>query len=479
MTPALLLSLLLSVSPQERLALIRLDPSGRPGKPLDLLIQAGTGAAADCLGQTIASDRSFLKVKGSKPLRFAFALDLDGDGLDELCAVREHVQRSDRRMELGVYRSPEGVNGNTGKPLARSRGDSLGRGKGSGRLHAIGPIDQDGDGTDELLVVRSFHDGRQSLEIRTPPRAGRKRVGPVLASLEQFGAAGSDDLIGLFGADTDADGKDEIVSVRRDGFGSHQVLVHEAPLAPGQQTGTLLADAPDLLPQTIFRQTAVLGAHRVDLEGDGTDELLVLLEDSEIPFGRWLAVFPIPTHLVQDLGMPVLYDLTLSGELPGRSALFVASLRVDEELPDLSGNFDMHVLAYSPGGGGWPGYSEWIGPFPDMAISRGGNMLTLSHPSGTDVTGPLVAEGLIHRIVWPAVTAELFAAVDGGVIRAGDRIVFEHGPAWFAADGNEINIECQGAFQPIDPCGTVTRDIPGVGEVWVGNIARIRLVRSP
>lgn len=479
MTPALLLTLLLSVSPQERLALIRLDPSGNPGKSLDLLIRAGTGAAADCLGQTTASDLSFLKVKGGRPLRFAFALDLDGDGLDELGSVREHVRRSDRRMELGVYRSPHGVNGSTGKPLARSRGDSLGRGKGSGRVHAIGALDQDGDGADELLVVRRWNDGRQSVEIRTPPRRGKKRVGPVLTSLEQFATSESDDVIGLFGTDTHGDGGDEIVSVRRDAFGSHQVLVHRAPLAAGQPTGTLLASAPDLLPQPVFRKTTVLGAHRVDLEGDGTDELLVLLERPESPFARWLAVFPIPTYLVQDLGMPLLYDITLSGESQDRATLFVASLRVGEELPDLTGTFDMHLLAYSNGGGGSPAFSEWVGPFPGMTIERHGDSLKLGHPGGPDLGGPLSPRGLVNRVSWPPLTAELFAAVNGTVIRAGDRLEFAHGPAWFAADGSEFNIECQGAFQPIDPCGTVTRQVPGVGEVWVGNIARIRLLRSP
>ena len=349
MTPALLLGLLLSVSTPERLALIRVDPGGSVKKPLDLEIRPVTGQAADCVDGIVAGDRSFLKAAGGKPLRFAFALDLDGDGTDEIGAVREHRHRPDRRMELRVYRPPSRANGSTGAPLARSRRDSLGRGKGNGRLAGIGSIDRDGDGRDDLLTVRQWSGGRQSLEIRTPPRSGKKAVGPVLASITSFGTPSGDSVVGLFGSDVDGDGADDVVSVRRDVFGLHQVLVHRQPSGPDEPAGTLVASAPDLLPYVSFQGTAVLGAQRADLEGDGQDELLLLLEHPYAPHSRWLALFRLPTFVGEDLGMPILVDWTVTGSLTDRSTLFVSSLRAPQELPDLTGSFDLFVEAYSPG----------------------------------------------------------------------------------------------------------------------------------
>ena len=114
-----------------------------------------------------------------------------------------------------------------------------------------------------------------------------------------------------------------------------------------------------------------------------------------------------------------------------------------------------------------------------METSWSGGELTLDYPDGTSVSGPTAPHGLVSRVLWPAQSVELLAPADGNVIRAGDRIRFDHREAWFSAAGDEITIECQGAFQPVDPCGSIRREVPGSGEIWVGYVARIRLLRTP
>ena len=468
----LLLCLLVNGDPREQIGLLRPAPTGGRQASFELFIHGATDDSLDALGRITDSDLSFHEPKGKHPLRHSFAVDWDGDGRDEIAVVLER-KRQQHRLELRIYRPPTTVGGQTGKPVASSKGNSLGRATGNGRIIALGSIDLDGDQRDELMLVREWSDRSQSLEVRALPPGKRTRVGPLLVSDLSFGMTGSDAVISAFGTDRDGDGRDEIVSLRRDSAGPDRLpdrlLVHRAPTTVGGETGAPIASDTDVTP---FGSKNINIA-RTDLEGDGVDEV-VFLHHYALSFEhRWAAVYRLPTRIDDDLGDALLWDMSLNGIQSDDTTCSVLGLQTAAYAPALTGTYELWVLVTFDGfEGAVPGSAEWIGPFSGLLGTQTTGQFEMRYPDGTLVSGPIELAGLVQSVRFAPTVVTLSAVVNspGGFINAGDQLEFTHSSFWFEEDGGELIHEGRS--------GTVFRPVPGSADLYIGDIDRVRFVRT-
>lgn len=328
----------LTLGADEYLLQVRDDHAG-VGVPHQLLIQAPPGTIADSLGPPLASDLTFQKASGNNPTVAVFALDADGDGVGDVVHIRQRVnQGSD--LQLRVFRTPAFPADDTGKAFASSKGKTLGNLLGDGRVLLIGGGDFDDDGDADVCLVRQFDDGHQELEIRKLPRKQNQSMKKVLASDLTFGTLAGDNNRYLFGADTDDDGVDEIVVIRTLGDGKDHLLIFEAPQVIAGETGPPLASFADV---SLIGEGDLLAVGRIDLDGNGRDELIAV---HRVPLeSARLTVLAFPSAQDSNPATPLFVD-TNAAPAAGLSPIrAVAGITGFEPLPppdpptDLAGSY--------------------------------------------------------------------------------------------------------------------------------------------
>ncbi len=384
LTLSLLLIPVLTVAAQapDEVGLVRIDPDDKKEKKLWIALNAPSAAPGEILGELRATDGKWEKVGGKTPLRFSFAAQWDAEGYEEIVAIREHKKKKDKRLELLVYRAPTAVNGNTGKPVASTRKATFGVAKGDGRVVAVGPIDLEGDHRDEVAVVREALDGVQSLEILTLPTKKKDKGVTLLRSDATFGHAETDAVVGLYGTDLDGDGSEELVVLRRDGAGVESLEVVTPPAGPLGEAGAPIVSDEDVTPPAGWSTRTIA---RLRADGGNLYRALLLREHED--GAQRLEHYELPGTLNGDVGaaLDVDEDLAIAGF--ESSILSAFGVRPTPEPPEphepFSGKWQVWFLfAYQDQGATI--HHEWTGPFTGITgTSTETDYLTLQFPAGT------------------------------------------------------------------------------------------------
>ncbi len=151
---------------------------------------------ADVGGDTGSPGASDLSFGNANNKNIAMAgVDIDGNGVDEIAVIR---QRKGRRQRLEIYSAPAVVDGGTGPPVVEGETGlpiasdlSFGSANSNKNNIAMAGVDIDGNGVDEIAVVRQKTGGKQRLEIYNAPAGVEGDTGPPIASDLTFGSANS------------------------------------------------------------------------------------------------------------------------------------------------------------------------------------------------------------------------------------------------------------------------------------------------
>ena len=425
---------------QDRIGLIRVNDN-RSGGPLFLHDHAADGPPEAFVGTIQTSISRLKKTKGAKPVRYAFPADWNGNGVDELVLVREWRNQSDRRLDLRVDSAPEELFDRLGPKLASSSKRDLGFAVGPERVVALGAADTDGDGRDELVTIRAGLSGTLSLDIRRYP-AGRKRSmgAPIASDLD----LGIDPVLSLFGVDLVGDAAEELVLLRRDSKGVDRLEILSSPSAPLWDTGPPIASLTNVTAAAPFEN---LSAARFQPDELGPNRLLLV---QRAPGGgERLAVHALPQTVGEALGAALLRD-DQPGALTSGTTLFGAfsmggtpTIRPDLDALNGAWRFGINMNPLTPGG---PSVTVVV---PAVATVNG---LTLTI---NVLQGPTLV-GSIQNVNWPTATIQFpstpstFVLPDGSgsaIFSVGTTLLSE----WFPGI-MRIDTDCGG---PTGICGTV------------------------
>lgn len=333
---ALFAAALAADTAKDELALVRVVP-GSDGK-LALRIHLPPGQAGSTLGAALASDDSFFSLAGAQPVKFVFAADADGDGVDELCVLRHAASDKQKLLRLKVHAPPTSYEGEIGKPLSTSKKGSLPRFAKKpkvGAVAAAGAGDSDGDGVDELWLVVHGENDVESLEIRALPVTKNEPLDVVLKSAIGIDDSPGSTIASVCGIDWDADGDDEIAVLRTNFVGS-TFAIYDAPNAVGE-TAVRLAES------TFLQGTAGFvsrGICRVRFDGDFADEIGWMASNAAGET-RFQIVEP-PVGFGQFVAPSLFADSSFDPASDAADAVFLAGLRgfsFAAPPPDLGGTW--------------------------------------------------------------------------------------------------------------------------------------------
>ena len=434
--PLLAQASLLGAQVPDSVGVIRIDPDAK-GKVLWADLYRPSLTDGEIIGPLDASDRKkWEKLSGKKPVEFVFAAQWDADGLEEIVVVRKLKKKKDKRLEVRVYRAPDEVNGDVGKPVATSFKATFGVAVGDGRVVAVGPIDLNGDHVDEVAVVRESLDGSLVLEVVNLPTQ-KKGIVDVIRSDTTFGVVGTDDVIGLYGTDVNDDGLDELIVLRRDSGGTESLLVHTPPAGVGGETGA--PTRSDLDVTAAGWTTESFGRLRSDL-GEVSRALFVRGDGAD---AQRLDLLDLPSGIATDVGAPLDTDLNLdiSGFVVPVVAAFGVRDGIEPPLPHepFAGEWRVkYRIAYQDFEGAV--IEEWVGPFTGMVgTSDTQPYLTLRFPPGTVFDSSSIfdsdeIEGFVNGWVEAATaffkvpatvinpTVHYYPPINSGLVKEGDRI---------------------------------------------------------
>jgi hypothetical protein len=149
------------------------------------------------------------------------AVDSDGDGTDEIAVVKK---ASGTDNDLYIFTAPQGAQDGTLKGHDRRSYD--------GKTVAIAGVDVDGNGVDEVAVLKQRAARDFTLKVYTAP-VGVQRG--VLKGTDRRRYDGN--TVAICGIDADGDGTDEISVLKKAGAADYNLFVYTAP--KGTQKGTL------------------------------------------------------------------------------------------------------------------------------------------------------------------------------------------------------------------------------------------------
>jgi uncharacterized delta-60 repeat protein len=286
------------VCPHLHLAAVREKLSGKQG----LFVYSTPLQLDGTTEPPVATDRSFGKSNRGSNIIAMTCVDTDGDGVDEIAVIR---QRPGGRQRLEIYNPPETVGGDAGNPIASDL--SFGDLNSDNNNIAMAAVDIDGDGTDEIAVVRQKQTGRQRLFIFNAPQGVEGQAGPAIASDSSFGHRDmGNNVIAITGIDIDADGVDEIAVIMQRASGRQRLEIYHAPQGVEGETGDPIATDLTFGDSTTDKNNIVIAG--VDTNSDGIEEIAVVRQKTS---GRQrLEIYNAPQTVDGDTGQPILSDLT-------------------------------------------------------------------------------------------------------------------------------------------------------------------------
>jgi hypothetical protein len=223
-------------------------------------------------------------------------VDTDGDTIHEVAVIR---QRSTGRQRLEIY-------DHDGSSLLASD-LSFGDLNSDKNNIAMSALDLDGDGTDEIAVVRQKQTGKQQLFIFNAPPGIDAQAEPPIATDNSFGFSGTGrNIIAMTGLDTDGDHIDEIAVIMERTNGRQRLEIYNAPSGVGGETGAPIASALIFGNRTTNKNNIAITSLDVNL--DQIDEIAVVRE--KLNGRQRLEIYNAPQGIGGDTGPPVATDLT-------------------------------------------------------------------------------------------------------------------------------------------------------------------------
>lgn len=486
---SLVFSALIGQNTEDNITLVRANAANAK-QPMSVWSYQNTGPTTDFFG---ILNQCTAKVKGiglggNNPVRFAFPANLDGDEDDEVVFLRESKQS--HQLQLFAYRRPVKIWDKLGKPFAKSKANDIGKATGQGAIVAAGALDYDGDGDDELMVLRDLTFSR-TLEIRAMPQGVNKPMGNPFASDIDFGGQSlNEEVLALFGVDTDGDGQDEIGVLTRISGSVERLLIYDSPASLFADAGAPIASYDDLEAPSGFLTVA---AGRIFLLPEAR-QFVVLTRHNADTQEELVSVYALPEDPGDPLPAPVLNDATPGFVDPESPIVTAFGLRFNPPPPpppppDINGGFTVTFVATDA-----LGCTFEIGPFSGAnALLVGGTNWQISMAAGVTMSGtltPPIAPGTTINISNPAQTDQngcrteltytLNQADTGALgLAAGDRVIFEI-PSIFSVGvgGNGTVIISSGPISctpppfppppaspscPVPACGVVKGGVTQVG----------------
>jgi hypothetical protein len=259
------------ISEEERWVLQSVYPCGRTRVDTYALSEASEGFRPE------REVVDYPPVQGEGKIFLVTRVDGDGDGLDEIGTIQEENGRlafylfsavdshalSEEALAYDAWSIPEGNN-----------------------LLDMTALDMDGDGRQEIGVLRGETDGTFALYVYdTPaPFSATGQDARPWVRREAFALSGGDNVVAVVGADYNGDGVDEVGAVRLTPQGNYFLDVHVVGQKEGEPS-SLLASIP--LPGIM----GFTDLDALDIKGDGKPELMVLFKDSR---GWYISAFELP-----------------------------------------------------------------------------------------------------------------------------------------------------------------------------------------
>jgi hypothetical protein len=266
----------------------------------------------------IATDRHFGHTGMGNRIVAMTCADTDGDGVDEIAIIR---QRSGGKQRLEIYESPHGVGGYTGEPIASD--PSFGNLNSDKNNIAIAGLDMDGDGTNEIAVLREKQSGRQGLFIFNAPQSPGGDTGPPIATDRSFGFSSTGkNIIAMTGLDINGDGTDEIAVIMQRASGQQRLEIYNCPQSLGGETGDPIARDLTFGHSNSNRDNIALTS--VDIDDDGIDEIAVVRQRPG--GGQRLEIYNAPQGVDGETGPAVASDLTFGTAGTDNSTKFVSGI---------------------------------------------------------------------------------------------------------------------------------------------------------
>ncbi len=450
----------------DRVSLLRVNQNQKSA-PLSLWMYQNDGPAADFCGAFCLSDAKIAKTQGMRPARHYFPADFDGDGVDELMLVRERAAASDHGLQLRVYRMPDYIWGDTGKPLLSTKKNGLGSATGDLRVVLVGAIELGGGDADELLVVRERLNGEQVLEIRNLPAGQGEPSGPPIRSDQTFGHAALDNNVAVAGVDSQGDGVEEIAVIRRAPGGQESLLLFKPPAGPYGETGEPLASYDEVTAPAGWSNVA-LGRIRME---ENKPERVILTQATAGGASRIL-VYPLPSAVGQTLPAPSSLDETPGHHGPEKPLVAAFGFRDNPEPlpsgPTLNGAFKL-AFTYALKAGDDASWTGTIGPFYGATAQLvGSTNWTLAMDTAGTVLQGVLKGGLksgstITFTGSPTISLEVTHQSE--IANVGDVIVITYGKATLSIDETGIVSVVEdvggapGTSELRDSTGTLKREI--------------------
>jgi len=299
------------ISEEERVIIRLIYPSGTT----TAVTYAFSGANADLLAEKAVADYPYAPELGSIFLLTRLDVVGDGDGLDEIGTIQE------KDGQLGFYLFPAvTADAAPTEPLAYDEWSIP-----TGDILDLTALDIDGDGIQEIGVLRAESDGTFALYIYDAllPTAFTEDDAPLLVLTQTFPTEARDNVIAAVGLDYDGDGVDEIGAVRLTPSGQSFFDVHSIRVRENEPRDVLIS-----IP--LGSGFKFIDLDVSDIDGDGEWELIALSQDSR---GGWyVSAFQLPDWSAP----PQEPQLTLLGiasiPLPaGHTPMRISSLRIADE----------------------------------------------------------------------------------------------------------------------------------------------------
>ncbi len=215
MWTAALFSIALASDP---LALLHVDGS-KPTSPLFLTRHACSSedGVAESLAPAHASFTHFFAANGKNAVHHICAIDLDGDGGDEIATL--FFDAKSGRSSIRIVSAPFALAEKKPKVAASTSKSDPALPALPDRIVALGRFSRNGSGKDHLVLSCRNSDGSQRVEIRDPPAGKKKPLGPPLLVLDVTPAVAGGELFAAFGLGVDEVPGDELVIARRSAGG--------------------------------------------------------------------------------------------------------------------------------------------------------------------------------------------------------------------------------------------------------------------
>ena len=238
-------------------------------------------------------------------------IDDDCDGLVDfvdpdcmLTALAFIRHKLNDNQYLNIYEAPVELGGEI-NPLLASDSWIGNVGTGNEITHVTGG-DFDGDGYDDLILIRHMLSDDQYLNIYEAPTEVGGDMNPLLASDSWIGEIGTDsEITHMTAGDADGDGVDELIFIRRRPNDNQYLHVYDIPTAVGGEIDPLVAS--DIWIGNIGTRTEISHMAAGDLDGDGTGELIFIRDRQND--NQYLNIYGIPTEVGGDVNPLLASDL--------------------------------------------------------------------------------------------------------------------------------------------------------------------------